>query len=516
MEEKLLLGIDLGVTLVKVGIYDISGNCIDITTKESTSNYPETGVFLQSGDDFLKIVITSVKESIRKSGIKASSIEGIAFSGQMGGAIGVDKDWNAVTYWSNPLDTRYIPYVTKMLEAAGNQILKLSGTNFPYFAPKVLWWKNEFPDLYRRISKFMVLSGFIAGKMGDFTTEDAFIDQTYLQMTGIADIPNNKWSDEICNEFGIKKELLPRIVSSSTIVGNLGKRAARECGLKDGIPLIAGAGDKPAGYLAAGVVVPGLLIDESASFAAFSLCIDKYISDIKNKTLENIPSPIRGHYYPTIILIGSGTTNAWFKNVFGDEEKRIALETGKSPFEVLDERAKKIPPGSEGLLSIGLLGGRGYPSDPDIRGMWIGFSWSHKKEHFYRSLLESFAYEYGHALKVMRDNYPEIDIKEVRAIGGGSRSDLWNQIKSDVLGLTYARLNREDLTLLGDVLIAGKALGIYKDLAKVAQKFTGEIKRYFPNEKNHKFYKKYVDLYENIFDHVRNIYIDLKEIPKFG
>ncbi len=516
MEDCFFVGIDIGVTLVKVGIYDTKGNCVSIIKKNSPGKHSGSGVFIQSGEEFFSIIINALKEAVEKSNIDTSSISAIAFSGQMGGAIGVNKDWNAVTHWSNPIDTRYTPYISRMLKSAREDILKLSGTNYPYFAPKVLWWKHEFPDLYRNSHKFMLLSGFIAGKMGDISIEDAFVDKTYLQMTGIADIPRNRWSLDLCSEFKIDMEKLPGIVDSSTIIGKLNKSVARECNLPSGIPLVAGAGDKPAGYIGAGVVEPGTLIDESASFAAFSLCSNKYIPDLKYKTLENIPSPISGQYFPTLILIGSGLTHEWFKNIFGEEEQRMASMTGKSPFQILDEKANSVPPGSEKLFSIGLLGGRGYPSDPAIRGMWINYSWSHKKEHFYRSLLESFAYEYGYAFKVIKETYPDFDIKEVLVIGGGSRSDLWNQIKSDVIGLPYIRLTRDDFTLLGDVLIAGYTMGIYKNLRKKAKEFTVKTDVFLPDEKNHNYYKEYVERYESIFERVRDLFIDLNNIPDFN
>jgi xylulokinase len=259
-------------------------------------------------------------------------------------------------------------------------------------------------------------------------------------------------------------------------------------------------------------VSPGLLIDESASFAALSLCVDRYVPDVKNRTLENLPSPLPGHYLPSIYLFGSGVTHAWFKNIFGKEESREAAASGTSPFLLLDESASHVPPGSEGLLASGLLGGRGYPSDPDIRGMWIGHSLVHKKEHFYRSLLESFAYEFATVLEVMRKNYPDLSLDEIRVIGGGARSDLWNQIKADATGVPYVRLNRDDFAVLGGVLLAGSAVGIYPDIKASAARFVGKTRRFEPDPGKHQLYRRYVALYAGIFDRVRGIFTDLKDI----
>jgi xylulokinase len=354
MKKTYILAIDLGVSLVKIGIYDASGNCTLLVTERSPAEYPQPDVFVQSGDEYFMIVIRLIKSLMEKPHIRPANIEAIVFSGAMGGAIGIDNGWNALTPWSTVIDNRSCPYAIDMMNTAGDEIRTLSGTNFPSYTPKILWWKTEYPDVYGKISKFMFLNGFIAGKMGNLTSENAFVDRTYLQMTGIADLERNEWSDRLCDKFGIDKNKIPSIVQPNTIIGKLSKKIAQKCDLLDGIPLIAGAGDKPAGYLGAGMATPGLLIDEAASFAAFSLCTDRYKPDLKHRTLENIPSPISGHYYPTIYLIGSGTTQTWFKNTFGDEEKRIAAESGKSDYDILDDKAKDVPPGSDGLLASGL------------------------------------------------------------------------------------------------------------------------------------------------------------------
>jgi xylulokinase len=401
-----------------------------------------------------------------------------------------------------------------MQQRAGEQIRKLSGTNFPIFAPKLLWWREEYNDLYKRVHKFMFLCGYLVGVLCDIPIKDAYVDRTHFQISSISDIKKTAWSESICKEFEIDRKLLPKIVDSIDIAGKLSTRFANACGLQAGTPFIAGAGDKPAGSVGAGLVEPGILVDESASFGALGLCVNSYKPDMEFRTLENMPSPIRGHYFPCFFLFGSGVTHAWFRDNFGYEEKALESETGKSAFEYLDEKAREVSPGSDGLLALGLLGGRGYPSDPDIRGLWLGHTWSHRKEHFYRSLLESFAYEYGYVFRVMKKIFPDISFNEVRVIGGGARSDLWNQIKCDVMGLKYTKLERDDFALLGDILLAGHAMGIYQDLKEAAQRFVVATKSYEPQEDRYDFYQKYVSCYESIFDKVRDIFVYLNNIER--
>ena len=514
MKTSYLIGVDVGVSFVKAGVYDTEGNCLAAAQNSSPGEYPEPGVFIQSNADYLSAVVKTLREAVEKSGIDSAEVEAVGMSGAMGGATGIDRDWNVALDWSIITDTRYYPYVTRMQEAMGEQILRLSGTNFPIFGPKLLWWKNDFPDAYKKVRKFMFLGGYLIGTLCSIPIEDTFVDRTFLQISSLADIAKEKWSDELCKAFEIDDALLPRIVDSHTVVGKLSPKYADACGLTAGTPFVAGAGDKPAGSIGSGLVEPGILIDESASFAALSLCVDTYAPDVTYKTLENMPSPIRGHYFPWFYLIGSGVTHAWFKDNFAGEVKLKAEQDGVSAFQYLDEEAAAVPPGSEGLLALGLLGGRGFPSDPDIRGTWIGHTWSHKRQHFYRALLESFAYEYACVLNVMKKTYPDVTLDEVRIIGGGAQSNLWNQIKSDVMGLKYAKLSRDDFALLGDIIIAGHAVGVYEDLKTACRRFVQETEVYTPNPENHRLYEGYVRYYSGVFDKVRGIFQDLQKMGK--
>ena len=516
MGDSYLIAIDAGVSFVKVGVYGEEGGRKAVSSRAAPAEQPGPGIFIQRADEILDLAREALREAVIAAGIGKGSVAAIAVSGAMGGALGVDAYWQPVTEWSIVSDTRFLPHAVAMQQGAHLEILTQSGTNLPVLGAKTLWWKKDHPELYRRIAKFVVIGGYIAAKLGGIPIEDAYIDRTYLNFTGIADLRRDQWSSEICGRFGIDREKLPRIVSSNAVVGRLTLEAALECGLRAGIPLVAGAGDKAAGTLGAGLVSPGLVVDESASFGALSLCTDRYVPDASHRTLENLPSPLPGLFLPSVFLNGSGLTHAWFADTFGGEEKRAAAESGGSAYEALAARAAAVPPGSEGLLAIGLLGSRSYPSDPSIRGMWLGHSWFHRKEHFYRALLESFAYEYATVLGIMKENYPDLALDEIRVIGGGARSDLWNQIKADVMGIRYVRLSRDDYAMLGDILLAGSAVGIYGDMKATAQEFAVKTRVFEPEPARTAHYTRYVELYKGLFDRERELFAALQQIPPFG
>ena len=122
--------------------------------------------------------------------------------------------------------------------------------------------------------------------------------------------------------------------------------------------------------------------------------------------------------------------------------------------------AAEVPPGSEGLFFSPHLGGRMCPASPDMRGAWLGFSWGHTQPHFIRAVLESVAFEYAYYLTILRDLIPDLNLIQARVIGGGARSNLWNQIKADVLGVPYQPLKGTEFGTWGSAMIAGRALSL--------------------------------------------------------
>ena len=189
-----------------------------------------------------------------------------------------------------------------------------------------------------------------------------------------------------------------------------------------------------------------------------------------------------------------------------------ARREGGSPYALLDRAAAAVPPGSEKLVFLPHLCGRVCPNDSDVRGLWLGFTWAHREEHFYRSLLEGVAYEYACYLGVARELYPTLQLKEARAIGGGAVSDLWNQIKADVLGLPYVRLNRQEFGVLGSAIVAGYAVGVFDDLKTTPQRFVSTQDRIEPRPEYHEFYKGLVDVYCSLFGTLRETYRGLGRV----
>ncbi|MEI8200849.1 MAG: FGGY family carbohydrate kinase [Eubacteriales bacterium] len=490
--NTLLMSVDLGTTFIKVGVYTLDSRCIASAGSKVNSETPAPGIFIQKGDNIFNAVVESMKSISEKLGNQVHDVSAIAFTGQMSGFMGVDKDWNDITTWSCSLDNRYMPYADRQIADLKEDFWTICGTNAPQMAPKYEWFKTEFPDQSKKIAKFVMISSYVVGRLGDVPIEKASIDRSYTQWTGLADVKNGIWSSKLCEAVKMDAEHLPDIVNSNHICGTLSRAIADITGFKAGIPLVSGAGDKIAGCLGSGVVNNGDLILEASSYGALSCCTDEFKTEMKTRRVDIVPSAIPGQFFAMNFIAGSGITLDWYLKTFYEDDKRSV----SSIFQEVDSKVNAIKPGCDGLMAIGLLGGSCMPLDGALRGMWMGFNWSHKKEHFYRALLESYSYDFALTAKCMEEVYPDYRMDKVKVIGGGAKSDVWTQINSDVIGKTFQSLDRDDVALWGAAIIAGNAIGAFDDMKTTALKHANVKKEYYPDNNMTQKYSPYVSLYE--------------------
>ncbi|MBK8049101.1 MAG: xylulose kinase [Anaerolineales bacterium] len=508
MPNNYLIGVDLGTSVVKATLLHIDGVAVAAAHRAMSIARPAPGLAEQDPEAFEAATYATIREVMERSGVAPGAVAAIAFAGQMGGALGVDIAGEALTPWyPSTLDTRYVPYLTPVMARAGDRVWAIGGA-VPLVAPRMAWWKAVHPGVYAHIHKFMILANYVAARLGGVRGEDLFIDPSYLIFAGVADTANRRWSPELMAVWDFPEAKLPRIAAADAVVGKLTPAAASACGLVAGIPLVAGAGDQVAGFLGAGLVENGEMIDVAGTFPVLGTCLDHFVVDATHRMWQTMPDPLGpNHWYPLTYIGGGGLTHRWFLEQFGPLDAGAA---GTDLYARWDAAAATVEPGAEGLIFIPHLLGRACPDDPAVRGAWIGFSWTHEPRHFYRAVLESIGYDFAVALGLLREMEPTLPPREVRVIGGGARSGVWNQLKSDILGVPYRRLAVIDRAALGCAIIAGHAVGIYPDMAAVARKFAQPEAGWMPDVAAHERYRGYVKVYDEAFVGLRGVFEGLE------
>ena len=496
MQKNYLVGVDLGTSATKAALYCTDGQLVAEASLEVPLYYPKPGVVEQENDDFYTSAAQTVRRCLEQSGIEPRQVAGIAFDSQMAGIGSIDEDYQPATRFDSWLDMRCQPYIEYMEREAGELVTRLTGCAPTCdHGPKMLWWKNEQPEQYSRIAKFVTPAGYVGGRMAGLKGEQGYMDYTFIHFSGFSDGRLGIWSQELCARLGMDIDKLPQIVEPWKVIGEVSESAARDFGLAPGTPVAAGAGDTAASALGAGIVRPGMILDVAGTAAVLAGCTDQFIADERKRALLNMRSVIPGLWNPLAYIAGGGIALRWYRDQFFNTHQGEPL-----PVEDLYDRmtaiAEQIAPGCEGLFFSPHLGGRICPSDPHMRGAWVGFSWGHTQAHFLRAVLESVAFEYAYYLGILKDLIPGLELIEARAVGGGARSQAWNQIKADVLGVPYQTLKRSEFGTWGCALIAGKAVGVFNNLAETATITTHPAgDPVLPKPETHAAYQSYVERY---------------------
>lgn len=497
-----VIGVDIGTQGTQSGLFDLSGKCIADSYESSELISSAPGIVEQDPESVFGSVLHTIKDAVEKSGVCPYDILAVSIAGQMSGIMGIDRDFNAVTPYDSWLDTRCEKYIGLMKRECEEEIIRSTGAPVTVaHGPKILWWKNEHSDIYKKIYRFVTLGTYAAGRLCGLKGGDAWFDYTYLHFTGFSDTLNLKWNRELLKTFDVEESLMGKIVSPYDVIGTVSDKWADKCGLVPGIPVSAGCGDSAASSLGAGITESGVIYDVAGTASIFSACTDVFAPDTENKTVMYARSVLKGLWIPLAYISGGGLCIRWFRDNFGDKNE-------KNSYKILDEMAENILPGCENLYFIPHFAGRTCPNDPDLKGSWIGLSWRHNKSHMYRSVLESIGYEYYMYNKIISEKTGKQNTV-IYGAGGGSKSRIFNSIKSDILGIDYVPMKCGDTGIRGCALIAGMTAGIYTNESEMKANANINIERggiISYNKETHNLYAIQAEKYWHIISEFQKIY----------
>ena len=493
------VGCDLGTMGTKAAVVDLEGRLLGDAFEEVPLHSPRPGWVEQDLEEIEASAHRTIRAALAASG-RAADVAGVAFSGQMSGIGAVDERYRPAVRFDSWLDTRCEPYIAAMNEHAV-RVIELSGCPPTYsHGPKILWWRGERPNDYRRVARFVVPGAFVAGRLCDLTAQDAFIDRTYLHFSNLSDTRRAAWSPELLDAFGVEEQVLPRIVDPLDVVGEVSRAGEAATGLPAGTPVAAGAGDQTAASLGAGVVDPGQAFDSAGTASVFAMCVDSFTPDVTHRTLMATHSVIPGVFIALAFINGGGLALRWFRD-------QVAVDMAGDPdaYARLDRLAEAVEPGSGGLLWLPHFQGRVLPPQPAVRGGWLGLTSGHRHGHLFRAILEGIAYEYA-AWARLAGGQRGADLREARVLGGGARSRLWNQIKADVLGIDWVPTVRQECGVLGDALIAAAATGQVADLAVTAKAWQQTAEPIRPDRERHEQYRELLAVHRELGEGVVGVF----------
>ncbi|MDO4337015.1 MAG: xylulokinase [Eubacteriales bacterium] len=503
MTKPYLLGIDIGTSACKVAVFDREGRVVGAASGDYPVYYPQEGWAEQNPEEWWAAVCHATKAALQKGNVDPEEIAGIGIDGQSWSAIAIDKEGRVLTNTPIWMDTRAQSICARLNEEIGaDEIFQAAGNSLQpsYTTAKILWYKENKPEVYRNIYKILQSNSYIAFRLTGAVTQD--VSQGY----GLHcfHMRTGTWDAQMCGKLGIPMEFLPEIVPCDKVVGTVTPKAARESGLAPGTPVVAGGLDAACGTLGAGVIHPGETQEQGGQAGGMSICMDTYKAD---------PRLILSfHVIPGQWLLQGGTTGGggvmrWFEREFADYEREIAPKTNKSSLEQLNVIAGQVEPGSDGVVFLPYMAGERSPIwDPDAKGVFYGLDFSKTKGHMVRACMEGVAFSLRHNLEIAEEAGALAEV--LRAMGGSANSLLWTQIKADITGKPIIVPSSDTATTLGAALLAGVGTGFYKDYREAVELTVKQTRAHTPDlshkEVYDKAYQTYLALYKALKELMKN------------
>lgn len=502
---KKLFGIDFGTGGCKATVIDTKGNVLATAFEEYPSEHKKPGWSEQDPQLWIQAFIHAVKrcKSLMVDGFEG--VLGLAVTASTHNAVLLDKDGKVIRKCIMWNDQRSAKQSKQLQEQYGKRIFEI-GMAMPtptWTLPQLLWVKENEPENYRRIDKLMFTKDYIRSWItGDFVTD--IVD---AQGSLLFDAKNGKWSEELCAMIQLPIGVLPKIVKSRQVVGEVRKEIAELTGLTPGISVIAGCSDTAAEDFSAGAVREGQIIVKLATAGNVNIVLNDAKPHAKTFTY---PYSVEGKWYTVTATNSCASANRWLRDAFYPVEKLLSEEKGEDIYLMMNEQAQEVPIGCDGLIFHPYLLGERCPYfNSSARAGFFGISMMHTKGYFARAVLEGVAFSLYECLEVLKDFTDNME--NIVLIGGGAKSPLWCQIISDVFGLDV-KVPENAESSFGGALLVGVGAGIYRDEEEAADKCIRMKSVYRPNRENHEKYEKIFSLYKKIVQAQEPLWEELKKL----
>ena len=462
-----ILAHDIGTGGDKAIISDLNGHVLFSEYQAYSISYPSPEWVEQDPDELWRAIAETSQKVIIKSGIDPKEIIGVGISAQMWNTLPVDDKGKPLMPMMSWLDLRSVKQAEVAVAGDNARFIYDHTGNIPTAKdsiPKILWLKEERPDIWKNTACLMDCKEYILFKLTGRMVTDYVGASVYFLFDPI----RKRWSSEVCNRLGIPIEKLPEALPCTDIIGSITEEAARLTGLRAGTPVVNCAGDVAVAQSGAGANQENRV----------HLCIGTATwIGISTSTFKNIPDkPLWGlcHINPEKYIIAGemetgGGALMWFRDVLCKEEKQHSTHIGRSTYDMINSMAESVPAGSDKLIFLPWLSGERAPVlDHYARGAYIGMAMSHTKNHMARAVMEGVAYHLRWICETIEGlGY---NINAFNAVGGGCNSRVWVQIISDVTGKPmHVVKNHLEAGASGAALAVAVGLGVHKSMDDVDQ-----------------------------------------------
>ncbi|BDF57197.1 xylulokinase [Christensenellaceae bacterium] len=483
--SKYILSVDLGTTALKLALIDSSGVSITGATREYDLITPRPGYVECSPDTYWNAFKDAVHHIVRNSGVNPEDICALGISAQGETLLFMDEIGrpltNAIVWMDGRAQRESRMLAEKFSDETCYRVTGQIKFDPCWPASKILWMKHHCKEVFDKTAKFLLIEDWLIYRLTDKLVSEGSL----LCSTAYWDINTKGWWKEMLDYLEISEDQLPKIMEPGQKVAKLSEKVAKELGLSKNLWVCTGALDQAAGAIGVGNIKEGIFSENIG--AALAIC-----APINTPKFDpNGLMPL--HYFgiPDMYMLHTFTTGGmtlrWFRDCFCQEEQTISRLTDEDAYNYMTMEAMLIEPGSEGLLALPHLNGSMAPDiNPKAKGVFYGFTLAHKKPHFIRAFMESVGYVIRRNIEALE--HAGVQVTEIRSLGGGSKSVLWNQIKADITGKNLCTSNTKEAACLGAAILAGNAVGMFDSVEEACERMVSVKRKYMPIMENEEVY----------------------------
>ena len=459
-----LLGLDISTTSAKALIIDESGAVIAVANSPQPISQPQPLWSEQDPADWWDGIVKSIRSALAKSGLRGQDISAIGLTGQMHGLVLLDEQGSVLRpaiLWNDQRTQAQCDAMTEVIGAG--RLLELTGnpalTGFT--APKLLWVRDQEPDIYAQADQVLLPKDYIRYKLTDVYATDL----AGASGTSLLNVAERAWSQEVLDALDISADWLPPVHEGTQITSRISAAAAAATGLRAGTPVVGGGGDQAAGAIGMGCVAPDKIGVTVGTSGVVFAPLGSYAYEPQGRLHAFCHALPDTWHFMGVMLSAAGSLQ-WYKDSFAAD----------MDYDSLLAEAAQVVAGSEGLFFLPYLTGERSPHpDPLARGAFIGITSRHSRGHMTRAVLEGVAFG-------LKDSFTLVDQVglpeeyEIRISGGGAKSPVWQGIIADVLGAPLVNVNTTEGGAFGVAVLAAVAAGFYDDVASACEAMiqTGE------------------------------------------
>lgn len=496
--SDLVVAVDIGTESSRACIIDMEGKILASERLEQSMSSPKKGWAEQEPGAWWDNTRKNIEKLLNRPDFASAAVKGIGVCGQMHAPVPVDHDGKLisgpVSLWCDKRQRELSGRLASEEPEDGFYLDTVGNPPLPaWFGIKIAWLKENRPEIYKKASHFLPPKDYINYELtGNMATDFSEASGSFLM-----DKSTNNWSADMIDLLDLDGDKLPTIRPADSILGTVKDTVARQLGLPPKVPVIVGGGDMLCLLLGAGIVKQKLACDTTGTASVFSSFSEKPTQDSNVMSLRHV---VEGWINFGILDSGGGSL-WWFRDMLNE----ALPKNGSINYKNLSRAARESSPGAKGLYFLPYLQGERVLGSSRSSGVFFGLTPAHTHNDLARAIMEGVTFDLNQT-KVILDE--SIDIEEMRTIGGGAKSDIWNKIKANIYGIPLKTLKSFEGGVMGCSFLTHSALGWTNDPVEDVEQL--EEKRTFkPEQSLVEKYGDYFERFKDLHDRIQPLYEEI-------